>query len=303
MSNSQQLQQEKPLLVDFKQERATEQIFSNPPLIASYHSGWDGIYFEHHQQPNNDTCEHCLTMHTISVALDNISSERWLDGKRKSEKQTQGTIAIIPVDIIHRCLWEENIEFMFVSVDPLLVKRLGMEISSLENIELIPHFATQQDPLILGILFSLKDELESKITGDSLYVEQLKTMLVIHLLKKYCVKNTQIVKYSDGLPKYKLRQVLEHIHSHLNSEIKLAELASLAGISQYYFCQLFKNSLGITPYQYVLQQRVEQAKQLLRNGQIAICDIALMCGFANQSHLTKHFRKITGMTPKDYQKH
>ncbi|GAA6617633.1 helix-turn-helix domain-containing protein [Scytonema sp. NUACC26] len=302
MSNSQQLKQEKPLLVDFNQERATEKIFSNPPSIASYYSGWDGIYFEHHHQPSNDTFEHCLTMHTISVALDNISSERWFDGKRQSEKQTTGTIAIIPVDILHRCSWEEEIQFMFVSVDPLLLKRLGLEVSASDDIELIPHFATQQDPLILGILLSLKDELELKTSGDSLYVEQLRTMLVVHLLKKYCVKKTQIVKYSDGLPKYKLRQVIEHIHSHLNSDIKLAELAGLAGISQYYFCQLFKNSLGITPYQYVLQQRVEQAKHLLRSGKMAICDIALTCGFANQSHLTKHFRKITGMTPKDYQK-
>ncbi|MUG99399.1 helix-turn-helix domain-containing protein [Scytonema sp. UIC 10036] len=302
MSNSQQLKQEKPLLVDLKQESATEQIFSNPPLITSYHSGWDGIYFEHHHQPDNDTCEHCLTMHTISVALGNISTERWFDGKGESEKQTAGTIAIIPVDILHRCLWEEKIQFMFVSVDPLLLKRLGVEVSASEDIELIPHFATQQDPLILGILLALKDELESIRSGDNLYVEQLRTTLVIHLLKKYCVKKTQIVKYSDGLPKYKLRQVIEHIHSHLNSDIKLAELARLAGISQYYFCQLFKNSLGISPYQYVIQQRVEQAKQLLRSGTIAICDIALMCGFANQSHLTKHFRKLTGMTPRDYQK-
>ncbi len=302
MSNSQQLKQEKPLLVDFKQEKATEQIFSNPPLITSYHSKWDGIYFEHHYQPSTDTFEHCLTMHTISVALDNISTERWFDGKRESETQTTGTIAIIPVDILHRCLWAEKIQFMFVSVDPLLLKRLGMEVSASEDIELIPHFATQQDPLILGILLSLKDELESKMSGDRLYVDQLTTTLVIHLIKKYCVKKNQVVKYTDGLPKYKLRQVIEHIHSHLNSEIKLAELAGVAGISQYYFCQLFKNSLGITPYQYVLQQRVEQAKRLLRSGKMAICDIALICGFANQSHLTKHFRKITGMTPKDYQK-
>ncbi|MGH8000244.1 MAG: helix-turn-helix domain-containing protein, partial [Brasilonema sp.] len=71
----------------------------------------------------------------------------------------------------------------------------------------------------------------------------------------------------------------------------------------YYFCQLFKQSLGITPYQYVLQLRVERAKQLLKNQKITICDVALACGFANQSHFTKHFRKLTGMTPKAYWKH
>jgi AraC family transcriptional regulator len=58
--------------------------------------------------------------------------------------------------------------------------------------------------------------------------------------------------------------------------------------------------VGIAPYKYVLQQRVERAKQLLKDEERAIVDIALECGFANQTHLNKHFRKFTGMTPKGY---
>ena len=177
-----------------------------------------------------------------------------------------------------------------------------MEVAAPEDIELIPHFATLQDPLILGILLSLKDELESTNQGDNLYVEQLKTTLVFHLLKKYCAKKPQISTYVDGLSKSQLRQIIEYIHRHVDSEIKLTTLAEMAGISQYYFCQLFKQSLGISPYQYVLQLRVERAKQLLKSQKMTICDIALACGFANQSHFTKHFRKLTGTTPKAYWK-
>ncbi|WP_258001471.1 helix-turn-helix domain-containing protein, partial [Fischerella thermalis] len=62
-----------------------------------------------------------------------------------------------------------------------------------------------------------------------------------------------------------------------------------------------KQSMGIAPYQYVIQQRVEKSKQLLKQGKVTITDIALQCGFANQSHFTKHFRQITGVTPKAYQ--
>jgi transposase len=65
---------------------------------------------------------------------------------------------------------------------------------------------------------------------------------------------------------------------------------------------VFKRSVGIAPYQYLMQQRVERAKQLLEQQSIAISDIALDCGFANQTHLTKVFRQMTGMTPKAYQK-
>ncbi|MEC4812464.1 MAG: AraC family transcriptional regulator [Scytonema sp. PMC 1069.18] len=301
MSNSHQVDREKPLLVDFKQQRATEQIFPNPPLLTSLHSGWSDIHFEQHHQPKHDTCEHCVTMHTISIALSSAFTERWLDGLRKSEYLTQGSVAIIPTGTTHRCLWQEDVKFMFVAVDPTFLKQIGIEVVSAEEIELIPHFATLQDPLILGIVLSLKDQLEPQRQVDHLYIEQLKTTLVIHLLKKYCVTKPKISTSTDGLSKQKLRLILEYIHGNLETEIHLTKLAQIAGISQYYFCQLFKNSVGITPYQYVIQQRIEKAKQMLKNQKIAICDIALACGFANQSHLTKHFRKLTGSTPKNYQ--
>ncbi|WP_411813383.1 helix-turn-helix transcriptional regulator [Chlorogloeopsis sp. ULAP02] len=77
-------------------------------------------------------------------------------------------------------------------------------------------------------------------------------------------------------------------------------IAQHLNMSVYYFCQLFTQSMGIPPYKYVLQQRVERAKQLLKDGNRAIVDIALECGFANQTHLNKHFRKLTGTTPKVY---
>jgi AraC family transcriptional regulator len=133
-----------------------------------------------------------------------------------------------------------------------------------------------------------------------LYVEQLTTTLAIHLLRKYGVRKPQFSTYSDGLPKYKLKQILEYINANLDCDIKLVDLAELVGMSQYYFCHLFKLSMGIAPYQYVIQQRVERAKQLLKCRDVTISDVALVCGFANQSHFSKHFRKITEMTPKAY---
>jgi AraC family transcriptional regulator len=72
-------------------------------------------------------------------------------------------------------------------------------------------------------------------------------------------------------------------------------------MSESHFSRSFKKSVGIAPYQYLMQQRVERAKQLLEQQSIAISTIALDCGFANQTHLTKVFRKVTGGTPKAYQ--
>jgi AraC family transcriptional regulator len=73
-------------------------------------------------------------------------------------------------------------------------------------------------------------------------------------------------------------------------------------MSESHFSRSFKRSVGIAPHQYLMQQRVERAKQLLKRQAISISHIALDCGFANQTHLTKVFRQMTGVTPKAYQK-
>ncbi|MDJ0675080.1 MAG: helix-turn-helix transcriptional regulator [Calothrix sp. MO_167.B42] len=71
-------------------------------------------------------------------------------------------------------------------------------------------------------------------------------------------------------------------------------------MSQYYFCRLFRKSMGVTPYQYILKQKVKLAKLLLKEKKLEIVDIALACGFSNQSQMTKHFKRQTGSTPKVY---
>jgi AraC family transcriptional regulator len=80
--------------------------------------------------------------------------------------------------------------------------------------------------------------------------------------------------------------------------LSLAELAAVINISATYFASLFKQAMGITPHQYVIQQRVERAKLMLSKTDLAIADIALQVGFSSQSHLTQQFKRFTGVTPK-----
>ncbi|RUT02044.1 hypothetical protein DSM106972_061190 [Dulcicalothrix desertica PCC 7102] len=104
-----------------------------------------------------------------------------------------------------------------------------------------------------------------------------------------------------GLSQKKLNQVIDYIQINLYQELRLATIAQEIGINQSYFCTLFKQSTGITPYQYTLLQRIERAKQLLKQPNITIVDVAIQSGFANKSHFTKHFSQFTGVTPKVYQ--
>jgi AraC family transcriptional regulator len=93
---------------------------------------------------------------------------------------------------------------------------------------------------------------------------------------------------------------LDYINEYLGQDIKLTDLAALVDMSQFHFSHRFKQAIGVSPYQYLLQQRVERAKQLLKQTERSIVDIALECGFSSHSHLSKQFRQLTGITPKAY---
>jgi AraC family transcriptional regulator len=107
-------------------------------------------------------------------------------------------------------------------------------------------------------------------------------------------------KYDRGLPSIKLRQALEYIEDNLSQNISLVEIARQIDMSQHYFCRSFKQSIGITPHQYLIQQRVERAKQLLTRSKLTILDITDECGFANPSHFAKYFRQHTGISPRQF---
>jgi AraC family transcriptional regulator len=105
-----------------------------------------------------------------------------------------------------------------------------------------------------------------------------------------------------GLAPWQLRRVLDHFDQNLAEGICLSELASLAGLSQAHFSRQFKISTGLPPHRYKLARRIERAKQLLLHGDLSIKEIALNCGFFDQGHLSKAFRRIVGFSPGAWQR-
>jgi AraC-like DNA-binding protein len=101
-----------------------------------------------------------------------------------------------------------------------------------------------------------------------------------------------------GLPPVVTQRVCEHIESHLEQKIGLEVLAAMAGLSTHHFARAFNQSMGIPPHSYLLSRRIERAERMLRETQLPLSEIAVATGFSDQSHLARHFRRRTGMSPR-----
>lgn len=221
-------------------------------------------------------------------------------GEQESEKpQNKGDFWICPAQVSGVWAWDSTDESLMFVIDPLFLNQTAQEVALLNenNVELLSTVSAY-DPQIEAIAHLFLTEFDSDSIGRQLYVESLTQVFIIHLLRKYCAFQPKKLHDVGGLSNNRLEQVLDYIHSYLDRPLHLQELAEISGISQYHFCRLFKQSMGVAPYQYVLQQRMEKAKELLQQRKYAIAEIALLVGFADQSRFTKHFRKYVGVTPR-----
>ncbi|HWW48794.1 MAG TPA: AraC family transcriptional regulator [Xanthobacteraceae bacterium] len=99
-----------------------------------------------------------------------------------------------------------------------------------------------------------------------------------------------------------LQRVRDFVEAQLETDIRLNAMAQVCGLSTEYFMRQFKATVGVSPYQYVLNLRVERVKQLLEQGDQSLSEIALQCGFSHQEHMTRMFRRFTGVTPGRYRR-
>lgn len=266
---------------------------------AVYQTGLEGRGIVHVSNSPCETPRHYSTKHLVIIHLKSETrSERRLDRRLQVENPHVGDIAIIPAKVDHWHVMRQDSEGIVLSFEPKILSACAREFTDPDRFEIIPTF-TQPDPLIFGIGVALKTALESN-NYNRLYGESLYDTLLIHLLQRYATRQPLIHEYNDGLPKYKFKRAIAYIQANLTENISLEAMATEIGMSRFYFCRLFKQSTGITPYQYLIKCRIERAKVLLRQGKLSVADIALEVGFSNQSHFTKHFKRLVSVTPKKF---
>ena len=270
------------------------------PTFTSYGVGWDAIHFLYDRQPAHETPSCQFKQHLISIYLKPFEARRWVNGRWQQENYNSGDISLFPADqTAPKSQCETEDECIHLCLETPLFERVVYEAVDSDRVEIVPNFKFQ-DALIRQIGLELKTELELGGVESRLYAESMATALSIHILRRYSTCQPIIKDYADGLPKWKLERVLSYIQTHLDQDISLTELAELIGMSSHYFACLFKQSIGLSPHQYLIDCRIKRAKQLLVRQELPIVEICQQVGYQSQSYFTKIFRKHTGITPKKF---
>lgn len=273
------------------------------PILSSHNQGWENILVEQFQHPAGEGRINYSNEHAICLSLAS-RPVRFLQikgGRTHTSLYGKGDISITPAKMPFFARWDGEDHYLEIRIASRFIQGVARETINTDSdrLELLPEFRIR-DPHIESIGLLLLAELKQESLGGKLYIDSLANVLAVHLLRQYAATAPHLATYEGGLPGRQLMHVLEYIHENLDQEIKLADLAALLSMSQFHFSHLFKQSIGIAPYQYLLQQRIERAKQLLKQTDRSIVEIAFQCGFNSHSHLSKQFRQVTGMTPTAY---
>lgn len=158
------------------------------------------------------------------------------------------------------------------------------------------------DPFLYQLGATLAQELASPAALGGLYAETAAQLLAAHLLRHHCAFTHALPERRGKLPAARLRAVRDYVRAHLSEAIRLEELAALAHLSPYHFCRVFKRTTGLTPNQFVIRQRLDQAVELLRHSQLNVGEVAAAVGYASPTHFAQLFVRYTGRLPTDYVK-
>jgi AraC family transcriptional regulator len=289
--------QEVPEVYSTEDDRFLD-ISERSPFLTSNDSGWSDITLASFDLPAGEMTEYSLDQYGISINIGRgFQLEQVIEGTLQKGFIPPGGGCLCPSNYRQAYRWDRRNQIICLNLTTELLRLNAIALLGTDCVELIPHFAVQ-DQLIDQIGLALQAELQSQGSGSRLYAEAMTNALAIHILRHYSTQSHPTVSCNGGLSPHKLRLVTDYINNNLEHELSLNELAVIVQLSQYHFCRAFKQASGLSPHQYLIQQRVERAKQLLQSGRMNIGAVAIACGFTHQSHLHRHFKRLTGVTPK-----
>jgi AraC family transcriptional regulator len=234
------------------------------------------------------------------MALRPYRCQAWADQKKLQFEQCRtSSLQIMPAAARPRAFFPDSIELLHVYFPhDRLAEFASVAPGALELTDPLAQF----DSRIADTCHQLAQELKTDCKMSQLHFDALTTSIGVQLVRRWSNHGAKAAPLKGGLPPARLRRVEEFLMAHLADDIGLDTLAEIAGLSAKHFARAFRQSTGLPPHRWLIERRIERAKALLMEADVNLAEIALTCGFADQSHLTAAFRKSVGATPGSFRR-
>jgi AraC family transcriptional regulator len=281
-------------------------VYPEAVLASSKDLGWQDIRVLHVRNQYGDMDLPALENHCLIVQLEpSVYARANINGQDFYDFLSPGDISIVPAGVPSHWRWRDSRphETLHIYLEPNFVQKIAESCDLTHDQMAIEPQIAVRDEQLRHMGMSLLYELKAENVVGRLYADSVASSLAIQLIRRYsCLKDVPIRK--GGMAPNKLRRALEFISDKLEQQqgIALEVVAQEVGMSRYHFSRVFKESMGLSPINYIVRQRIERAKKLLAETDLPIADIALQAGFSGQSHFTTFFRKLVGLTPRSFRR-
>jgi len=263
----------------------------------------EGLILERYSSPGIiEIPETLLRSHSVILRKGSSSLLEWhTSGRERDLELLPGSSSLLPAGLepAVRVTRDGPGTATILRIDPALFDRGIADVAKRGRIELVRH-TKLDDPQICRLMTTLDTHLDDGSPAGSLFSESIAVAISAHIAERYGTLPQQFERHRGGLAPTRLSRVLEYIHANLSDDLQLAALAEVADTNLYHFARTFKQSTGESPHQYVLRQRIEQAKRLLLNPQVSVIEVSTRTGFVDQSHFSKVFRRLVGTAPSQF---
>ena len=156
------------------------------------------------------------------------------------------------------------------------------------------------EPRLSAMVAAVHAEMVAGFPSGRLFLDSVEQAMAVTLVNGHAVRHRPVQIYRGGLGSARLRRIKELVRAKLEFDLSLDEMAQAVGLSTAHFARMFRKSTGETPHQFVLRQRLERAKAMLRAPDSRVLDVAVACGFKTQQHFAQAFRDVWGVSPTEY---
>ena len=294
-----------PALIALAAAEAPVESFSIMPhsvRVSSLSLGWYPLNIERRElEPGDSNLPGGTKEHLIFVSLADGHCVRESGGDIAERDLAAGLVSVLPSETPVRWSWDTRLSFTVMALEPEYLDKVARETFDLDPDGVrLRTVEGQRDPLITGIAGNLMREAMNGDAGSRLFAESLAAMLAVHLLRNYSERSQAIETDRISTQPRAVVQAVDFIHDNYAMDLSLSDIAAAAHLSPFHLSRIFKKATGVTPHQYLLQVRVNSARSLLSAGagNRSLAEVAAAVGFSDQSHLTRHFKRLLGVTPK-----